>query len=74
MKALEDDELDHVLDCLLVRIVESLVEMSASESELQEELNSPDDSGFTLLHYVSQFTMIVETLYTFKKMLTLLPS
>ena len=73
IKALDDGELDHVLDCLLVRIVESLVEMSASESELQEELNSPDDSGFTLLHYVSQFTMIVETLYTFKKLLTLLP-
>jgi len=52
MKALDDEELDNILDSLLVKIVESLVEMSASECDIQEELNAPDRSGFTLLHYV----------------------
>lgn len=56
MKALDDDELDNILDSLLVKIVESLVEMSASECDIQEELNAPDRSGFTLLHYVRNIT------------------
>jgi hypothetical protein len=59
MKSLEDDELDRILDMLLVRIVESLVEMSASECDLQEELNTPDGSGFTLLHYVRNVILFV---------------
>ena len=45
--------LDQLIDSLLVRIVETLVEMSGSGCEIQEELNAPDKSGFTLLHYVS---------------------
>jgi len=57
MKSLEDDELDRILDMLLVRIVESLVEMSASECDLQEELNTPDGSGFTLLHYAALYNL-----------------
>lgn len=53
LNEVEDDQLDALLDSLLIRIVEMLVEMSVSDIELQQELNSPDKSGFTLLHYVS---------------------
>jgi len=53
----EDDQLDSLLDSLLIRIVEMLVEMSASDTELQQELNSPDKSGFTLLHYASLYNL-----------------
>jgi hypothetical protein len=62
MKALDDEELDNILDSLLVKIVESLVEMSASECDIQEELNAPDRSGFTLLHYVRNIIRIVYSL------------
>mmetsp|Transcript_11942 Transcript_11942/g.17909 ORF Transcript_11942/g.17909 Transcript_11942/m.17909 type:complete len:1083 (-) Transcript_11942:115-3363(-) len=57
MKALDDDELDHILDSVLVRIVECLVEVSASECDIQEELNAPDESGFTLLHYAALYNL-----------------
>eukprot|EP00557_Chaetoceros_sp_GSL56_P010970 CAMPEP_0176477488 /NCGR_PEP_ID=MMETSP0200_2-20121128/649_1 /TAXON_ID=947934 /ORGANISM="Chaetoceros sp., Strain GSL56" /LENGTH=1094 /DNA_ID=CAMNT_0017873301 /DNA_START=171 /DNA_END=3455 /DNA_ORIENTATION=- len=57
MRALDDDELDNILDSLLVKIVESLVEMSASECDIQEELNAPDRSGFTLLHYAALYNL-----------------
>ena len=50
---MDDEELDEMLDGLLVRILESLFEISSSSSEMQEELNVPDKSGFALLHYVS---------------------
>ncbi len=50
---MDDNQLDNMLDVLLVRIVESLVEISTSSGEIQEELNVPDKSGFALLHYVS---------------------
>jgi len=57
LNAMEDEKLDKVLDGLLVRVVESLVEMSTSSFELQEELNSPDKSGFTLLHYAALYNL-----------------
>ncbi len=47
---MDDPELDNILDGLLVRIVESLDEIS---SDVKEELNVEDKSGFALLHYVS---------------------
>jgi len=53
MEALDDGQLDDILDSLLVRIVESLVEMSPSECDIQEQLNAPDRAGLTLLHHVS---------------------
>jgi len=31
--------------------------MSASDNELQAELNAPDKSGFTLLHYASLYNL-----------------
>ncbi|GMI06830.1 hypothetical protein TrRE_jg286, partial [Triparma retinervis] len=55
--SMDDDQLDNVLDSLLIRIVETLVEMSASDNELQAELNAPDKSGFTLLHYASLYNL-----------------
>ena len=53
LKNMDDDELDDMLDKLLVQIVESLADLSPSSVEIQEVLNTPDKSGFTLLHYVS---------------------
>jgi hypothetical protein len=57
LEALDDEQLDNILDSLLIRIVEQLVEMSAADSELQDELNAPDKSGFTLLHYASMYNL-----------------
>uniref|UniRef100_A0A7S2EH07 Uncharacterized protein n=1 Tax=Trieres chinensis TaxID=1514140 RepID=A0A7S2EH07_TRICV len=54
---MDDDKIDGLLDGLLVRVVESLVGLSASSYELQEELNAPDKSGFTLLHYASLYNL-----------------
>ncbi|GMI15512.1 hypothetical protein TrVE_jg1652 [Triparma verrucosa] len=57
LTGMDDDQLDDILDSLLIRMVETLVEMSASDNELQEELNAPDKSGFTLLHYASLYNL-----------------
>jgi len=54
---MDEDNLDSLLDRLLIRIVESLVEITASNSELQQELNAPDRSGFALLHYASLYNL-----------------
>jgi hypothetical protein len=56
-KNMDDAELDNMLDSLLVRIVESLVEVSASSGEIQEEVNAADKSGFTLLHYAAFYNL-----------------
>mmetsp|Transcript_48782 Transcript_48782/g.146986 ORF Transcript_48782/g.146986 Transcript_48782/m.146986 type:complete len:290 (-) Transcript_48782:804-1673(-) len=57
LNMMEDDRLDSVLDGLLVRVAESLVEMSTSSYEVQEDLNCPDKSGFTLLHYAALYNL-----------------
>ncbi len=57
MKSMHDEKLDNVMDSLLVRIVESLVEISPSECDIHDELNSPDKSGFTLLHYAALYNL-----------------
>lgn len=57
LTAMEDDELDHILDGLLIRVVESLVEMRTSSYELQDELNASGASGFTLLHYTALYNL-----------------
>jgi len=57
LQAMDDDALDNLLDSLLIRIVETLVEMSANDVELHDELNSVDRSGFTLLHYASLYNL-----------------
>ena len=61
-----EDEMDSLLDGLLVRIVENLMEMTSSSQDLKVELNRPDQSGFTLLHYVSfGFTYNFKSLHGF---------
>jgi hypothetical protein len=55
LRNVDDYGLDALLDGLLVRIVESLGHVSQSSQELAKELNNPDKSGFTLLHYVRAF-------------------
>lgn len=57
LQAMDDEKLDNLLDSLLVRIVESLVEISSNSYEVQEQLNTPDKSGFTLLHYASLYNL-----------------
>jgi ankyrin repeat protein len=54
---MDSEKLDDLLDSLLVRIVESLVEITDSSTELNEELNAPDRSGFTLLHYAALYNL-----------------
>mmetsp|Transcript_35029 Transcript_35029/g.51345 ORF Transcript_35029/g.51345 Transcript_35029/m.51345 type:complete len:1067 (-) Transcript_35029:450-3650(-) len=57
LKGMDNDQLDNVLDNLFVGVVENLVEISTSNHQLQEGLNSPDKSGFTLLHYASMYNL-----------------
>eukprot|EP00957_Ditylum_brightwellii_P160932 12252694-Ditylum_brightwellii.AAC.1 len=54
---MHEDKLDGLLDSLLIRVVESLVEMGTSSFEIQEEINSPEKSGFTLLHFASLYNL-----------------
>lgn len=58
MKELNDDKLDHIVDTLLVQIVESLVDINSDESEdIRDELNELDKSGFCLLHYAALYNL-----------------
>lgn len=63
MKGMDDEQLDNILDSLLVKIVETLVEVSASECNIQDELTAPDKSGFTLLHYVRKSTVSTNIIF-----------
>jgi len=54
---IKEDEMDSLLDGLLVRIVENLMEMASSSTDLKDELNKPDQSGFTLLHYACLYNL-----------------
>lgn len=58
MRALNDGKLDHIVDTLLVQIVECLVDMNSNDSDdVKAELNEPDKSGFCLLHYASLYNL-----------------
>mmetsp|Transcript_4970 Transcript_4970/g.9983 ORF Transcript_4970/g.9983 Transcript_4970/m.9983 type:complete len:1063 (-) Transcript_4970:458-3646(-) len=57
LEKMNDDELDTMLDKQLIKVVEALVEMTASDAELQNELNAPDQSGFALLHYAALYNL-----------------
>jgi len=59
IKSMDDEELDDILDGLLVRIVESLDEISSSSTcnDVMEELNFEDKSGFALLHYAALYNL-----------------
>ncbi|OQR89239.1 calmodulin-binding transcription activator, partial [Thraustotheca clavata] len=50
--ALSDKELGTLSDDLIEDVVKQLVAVAGTSSELLEELNSLDDAGLSLLHYV----------------------
>ncbi|KAL8018698.1 putative IQ motif, EF-hand binding, CG-1 DNA-binding domain, immunoglobulin-like protein [Plasmopara halstedii] len=53
IEALSDHELEQLSDELLERVVRQLVTVAHTSEELLEELNSLDETGLSLLHYVS---------------------
>ncbi|CAH0475675.1 unnamed protein product [Peronospora belbahrii] len=53
IEALSDKELEQLSEKLLERVVRQLVTVAYTSEELLEELNSLDEAGLSLLHYVS---------------------
>ncbi|CAI5704286.1 unnamed protein product [Peronospora farinosa] len=53
IEALSDKELEQLSEKLLERVVRQLVKVAYTNEELLEELNSLDEAGLSLLHYVS---------------------
>ncbi|CAI5719594.1 unnamed protein product [Peronospora destructor] len=53
IEALSDKELEQLSEKLLERVVRQLVKVAYTSEELLEELNSLDEAGLSLLHYVS---------------------
>ena len=53
IEALSDNELEQLSEQLLERVVYQLVTVAHTSEELLEELNSLDEAGLSLLHYVS---------------------
>lgn len=53
IEALSDNELEQLSEKLLERVVRQLVTVAHTSEELLEELNSLDEAGLSLLHYVS---------------------
>ncbi|EQC25433.1 hypothetical protein SDRG_16699 [Saprolegnia diclina VS20] len=51
--ALSDKELGSLSDTLIEDVVKQLVAVAGTSADLLEELNSLDDAGLSLLHYVS---------------------
>ena len=54
---LPDAELEVVLDKLLMRVVERMVQLAATDQDLADELNAPDRNGFCLLHYCALYNL-----------------
>ncbi|KAG2952457.1 hypothetical protein PC116_g5949 [Phytophthora cactorum] len=53
IEALSDNDLEQLSEKLLERVVRQLVTVAHTSEELLEELNSLDETGLSLLHYVS---------------------
>ncbi|GMF09449.1 unnamed protein product [Phytophthora lilii] len=53
IEALSDNDLEQLSEKLLERVVHQLVTVAHTSEELLEELNSLDETGLSLLHYVS---------------------
>ncbi|DBA00013.1 TPA: hypothetical protein N0F65_002016 [Lagenidium giganteum] len=53
IERLSDKELEQLSEKLLERVVRQLVTVAHTNEELLEELNSLDETGLSLLHYVS---------------------
>ncbi|CAM9659061.1 unnamed protein product, partial [Phaeothamnion confervicola] len=49
-----DAELEVLLEQLAIRV---LAQLASTDSSLQEELNCPDDSGYSLLHYTCLYSL-----------------
>jgi ankyrin repeat protein len=58
VQQMDGEELDSLLDSLMIRMVEALVNSSSNDSELRNELNAPDKSGFTLIHYAALYNLL----------------
>ena len=57
LNLVNDSAIDSLLDSVLIRFVESLMESSTSEEEVKVELNATGFSGFALLHYAALYNM-----------------
>uniref|UniRef100_A0AAV1V440 CG-1 domain-containing protein n=1 Tax=Peronospora matthiolae TaxID=2874970 RepID=A0AAV1V440_9STRA len=53
IEAMSDNDLEQLSEKLLERVVRQLVTVAHTSEELLEELNSLDEAGLSLLHYVS---------------------
>ncbi|OWZ23176.1 Calmodulin-binding transcription activator [Phytophthora megakarya] len=53
IETLSDNDLEQLSEKLLERVVRQLVTVAHTSEELLEELNSLDETGLSLLHYVS---------------------
>lgn len=53
IETLSDQDLEQLSEKLLERVVQQLVAVAHTSEELLEELNSLDETGLSLLHYVS---------------------
>lgn len=53
IETLSDKDLEQLSESLLERVVRQLVTVAHTNEELLEELNSLDEAGLSLLHYVS---------------------
>lgn len=53
IETLSDHDLEQLSDKLLERVVRQLITLAHTSDELLEELNSLDETGLSLLHYVS---------------------
>jgi hypothetical protein len=64
VEQLSDQELENLSEKLLERVVQQLVTLAHTNVELLEELNSLDEAGLSLLHYVSfyNYTKLVPLL------------
>jgi hypothetical protein len=47
-----------VLESMLMRVVDSMVQLAASDDDLRGELNAPDKNGMCLLHYAGLYNIL----------------
>uniref|UniRef100_A0A7S4JWF7 Uncharacterized protein n=1 Tax=Odontella aurita TaxID=265563 RepID=A0A7S4JWF7_9STRA len=57
LQQLDEDVLDALLDSVLIKFVESLVDTCASDEEMKLEINTMGYAGFALLHYAALYNM-----------------
>lgn len=57
LSVLSNADLESLMEQFLFRIVRQLVQLATSDDDLQAELHSLDESGYSLLHYCCLFNM-----------------